>query len=82
MEFHTEGGGSGAKLVGNVVGQYDYIGFQIEDYVKQLQFNYKRTCVKDTAATLDSSIALDVHIYAEVRKQLSFQGDSYVISYV
>ncbi len=76
------GGGTGAKLVGNVVGQYDYIGFQIEDYVKQLQFNYKRTCVKDTAATLDSSIALDVHIYAEVRKQLSFQGDSYVISYV
>lgn len=75
-------GASGSKRAGNLVGQYDYIGFQIEDYVKQLQINYKRTCVKDNAPTGDNSIALDVHIYAEVRKQLSFQGDSYVISYV
>lgn len=75
-------GASGSKRVGLVVSQYDYIGFQIEDYVKQLQINYKRTCLKDSDASLDNSVAMDVHIYAEVRKQLSFSGDSYVISYV
>lgn len=75
-------GNSGSKRVGHVVSQYDYIGFQIEDYVKQLQINYKRTCLKDSDASLDNSVAMDVHIYAEVRKQLSFSGDSYVISYV
>jgi len=65
-----------------LVGQQDYIGFQIEDKVKQLQVNYKRSCVKDTDAGLDNSVAMDVHIYAEVRKQLVFSGGNYQISYV
>ena len=79
----SRGGGSGAHTKSNVVGQYDYIGFQLESYVKQLQINYKRVIVKDTDAALDSSIALDVHLYAEVRKQLSFNGNGeYDISYV
>jgi len=65
------------------VGQSDYIGFSVEDYVKQLQFNYKRTIVKDDDASLKNSVAMDVHIYAEVRKQLSFSGNGeYDISYV
>ena len=67
----------------SLVGQCDYIGFQVEDYVKQLQFNYKRTIVKDDDASLKNSVAMDVHIYGEVRKQLSFTSNGdYDISYV
>ena len=67
----------------NFIGQNDYIGFQVEDYVKQLQFNYKRTIVKDDSANLSNSVAMDVQIYGEVRKQLSFTGNGdYDISYV
>ena len=70
-------------LQSNLIGQNDYIGFQVEDYVKQLQFNYKRTIVKDDSANLSNSVAMDVHIYGEVRKQLTFTGNGdYDISYV
>ena len=75
-------GNGGARRKNALIGQYDYIGFQVEDQVKQLQVNYKRTCVLDTAASLDNSVALDVHLYAEVRKQLVFSGGNYQISYV
>lgn len=72
-----------ANFKSKFIGESDYIGFQIEDYVKQLQFNYKRTIVNDNTASLLNSMAMDVHIYAEVRKQLSFTGNGeYDISYV
>jgi hypothetical protein len=65
------------------IGQSDYIGFQVEDYVKQLQFNYKRTVPFDNSAQLLNRCGMDVHIYAEVRKQLTFTGNGdYDISYV
>lgn len=63
-------------------GQYSYIGFQIEDRVKQLQFSYTRTVAKDTATIKYTQEALDVHIYAEVRKQLVLGKNGYEVSYV
>ncbi len=63
-------------------GQYSYIGFQIEDRVKQLQFSYTRTIAKDTAAIKYTQLALDVHIYAETRKQLVLGKNGYEVSYV
>ena len=67
------------------IGQYDYIGFQIEDYVKQLQFNYSRECVQDTSTgggSQKNNVAMQIMIYAEVRKQLSFANGKYDVSYV
>lgn len=64
------------------IGSFDYIGFQVEDVVKQLQFNYKRTIVKDAEASLKNSMAMDVHLYGEVKKQLSFSNGSYSVSYL
>jgi len=63
-------------------GQYSYIGFQIEDRVKQLQFSYTRTVAKDTATIKYTQEGLDVHLYAEVRKQLVLGQNGYEVSYV
>lgn len=64
-------------------GQYSYIGFQIEDRVKQLQFSYSRSVAVDTSPSLKyTQLALDVHIYAETRKQLVLGKNGYEVSYI
>ena len=66
------------------VGQANFIGFSIEDVVNDLQFEYRRTNVHDdhSAAVQKSNEALDIHIYAEVRKQIQISGDNYQINYI
>ncbi len=63
------------------IGQYDYLGFQMEDVVRQLQFSYERTALKTDAVNVDNVMALDVHLYAEVRKSLTFTSGNYDVSY-
>lgn len=63
------------------IGQYDYLGFQMEDVVRQLQFSYERTALKTNATNLNNVLALDVHLYAEVRKSLTFTSGVYDVSY-
>lgn len=75
-------GTDGAERKNVNIGAFDYIGFQVEDVVKQLQFNYKRTIVKDAEASLKNSMSMDVHLYGEVKKQISFSNGSYSVSYL
>ena len=64
------------------VGEYSYIGFSIENKAKSLQIFYKRTGVKDQDLVPDTSLGLDMNIYAEIRKSININNGGYVISYV
>ena len=64
------------------IGDYSYIGFSVENKAKSLQIFYKRTGVKDQDAIPETSLGLDMNIYAEVRKSININNGGYVISYV
>ena len=68
----------------NEVGQSNYIGFSIEDKVQDLQISYKRTNVKYTNGTVNQPLnaPLNLHIFGEVRKQISISGENYQINYI
>ena len=69
-----------AGKVSQKVGQQDYLGFQIDGRINQLQVNFKRTCVRDTDDNRNN-VALDVYCFAEVLKAISFEGMSYNVQY-
>jgi len=66
------------------VGQSNYIGFSIEDKVQDLQVTYKRTNVKYTNGTANQPLnaGLNLHVFAEVRKQITISGDNYQVNYI
>jgi len=72
-----------ANKQANETGQLNYIGFSIEDRVQDLQIAYKRTNVKYTNGTVDQKLnaPLNLHIFAEVRKQLVVSGEKYEVTY-
>lgn len=80
----------GFNVIGNIqayrVGQYAYMGFSIEDRVKQLQVTYSRGVLVENSATKSpikrSQQALDVHMYAEVAKQIKINNSGYEIAYM
>lgn len=63
-------------------GSANWIGFSIEDRIRDLNFTYKRTKIKDGRAVQKNNEALDIHIYCEVQKQLIKSGSDYEIKYV
>jgi len=73
-------------IVGNKqdqrTGTANWIGFSLEDRIKDLNFTYKRTKVKDGRAVQKNNAALDIHIYCEVQKQMVKSGSEYQIKYV
>ena len=71
----------GFKL-GDTVGQSDYIGFSVEDKIRQLNFTYSRTIIKNNETQRRNELGLTVLIFAECRKSLQFQGGGYKISYL
>ena len=64
------------------IGQSDYIGFSLEDKVRQLNFQHERTCLNNTLPIRTNEIAYDIHIFAECRKVLSLGSGGYKISYM
>ena len=64
------------------VGSANWIGFSIEDRIRDLNFTYKRTNVKDGNTPQKNNEALDIHIYCEVQKQFMKSGMDYEIRYV
>jgi len=64
------------------VGQASYIGFHIEDKVKDMQIDYSRSGMSDTHARFRYNTALNLHFFAEVRKQLVMKGDKFMVSYM
>ena len=73
-------------IVGNKqdqrTGTANWIGFSLEDRIKDLNFTYKRTKVKDTRGVQKNNEGLDIHIYCEVQKQFMKSGMEYEIKYV
>lgn len=63
------------------IGQSDYIAVDVSDRVSQLQFDFSRTVLEDTANGFEDA-ALDVNMYAEVQKQIIVKGSGYEINYV
>lgn len=64
------------------IGQSDYIGFSLEDKIRQLNFTHERTCLNNTLDIRTNEIAYDIHIFAECRKVLSLGSGGYKISYM
>lgn len=69
------------------VGQYAYIGFSVEDRVKQLQFTYSRSVVRENGGANRTLISrsqnvLDIHLYGEISKSLKISNAGYEISYM
>ena len=67
----------------NHVGADDYIGVRIEERVSDLQLSFERACLNDVSDNLLESTELAIHLYAEVPKQLTLDGEgSYTVSYL
>ena len=73
-----------ANKQSNETGGLNYIGFSIEDKINDLQVTYKRTNVKYTNGEANQPLnaPLNIHLYAEVRKQITISGGNYQINYV
>ena len=71
-----------ANLQSDKVGAQDYYGFSLEQRVNQLSVTYERSFFKNDAAIFpDVNAAVNVHIFAEVRKSLVFRKGGYDIIY-
>ena len=64
------------------IGHSDYIGFSLEDKIRQLNFQHERTCLNNTLGIRQNELAYDIHIFAECRKVLSLGNGGYKISYM
>ena len=66
----------------NFLGQLDYMGTYVGEYVSDLQLIYKRTGLQDATNKRPTTAQLTVHAYGEVRKVLMVnKNDTYRISY-
>ena len=64
------------------LGQLDYMGTYVGEYVSDLQLIYKRTGLQDATLKRPTTAVLTVHAYGEVRKVLMVnKNGTYRISY-
>ena len=70
-------GSGGASLLG----QLDYVGLYVGDYINDLQIQYERTGLHDTALKRATTSAIVSHVYCEVQKILTVGKGGYNISY-
>ena len=80
------GGGSaahGIMLAANdYIGQLDYMGIYLGDYINDLQINYSREGLNDTDPLRPTTAAIHAHCYGEVAKILVIRSDNtYMVSY-
>jgi len=65
-----------------LLGQLDYMGAYVGEYINDLQLVYQRTGLEDTTAKRATTEQLTVHCYGETRKVLQMQpGNTYRIAY-
>lgn len=65
-----------------LLGQLDYMGTYVGEYISDLQINYSRTGLEDNTPKRATTEQLTVHVYGECRKQLQLQPNGqYRISY-
>jgi hypothetical protein len=78
------GGDASAELqdARNLLGQLDYMGTYVGEYIADLQLVYKRTGLQDATNKRITTQRLTVHCFGEVRKVLQLQnGGQYRIAY-
>tara|TARA_R110000765_G_scaffold411883_1_gene511208 strand:+ start:279 stop:1538 length:1260 start_codon:yes stop_codon:yes gene_type:complete len=78
------GGDNTAELndARNLLGNLDYMGCYIGEYINDLQLIYDRTGLEDTTAKRATTDQLVAHVYGETRKILQLQpGGQYRIAY-
>jgi len=63
-------------------GQQDFFGIMLGARVQNLQIEIARDTVNDTSARTPSESQLNVNVYGEVHKQISFQNGAYRIVYL
>lgn len=76
---------SGGAKQGHAVGTIDFVGLHLEARINQLEIVYERATPlnDDTTKPIDQlAEALDLHLFAEVRKQLVVQNGRYMLAYV
>ena len=67
----------------NRCGQLDYSGIYVDENINDLQLNYKRTGIYNTAgAQIQNNNSLRVHIFGEVSKVLNVKNGEFNIAYV
>ena len=78
------GGDNSAELndARNLLGQLDYMGCYIGEYINDLQIVYQRTGLQDATLKRPTTDVLTVHCYGETRKVLQLQPNGqYRIAY-
>jgi len=78
------GGNNGGELndARNLLGQLDYMGCYIGEYINDLQLVYQRTGLQDATLKRPTTDVLTAHVYGETRKVLQLQkGGQYRIAY-
>lgn len=64
------------------LGQLDYVGVYVGDYINDLQIQYERTGLQDTGLKRATTSTLIAHVYCEVRKQFMLGANgTYNITY-
>lgn len=71
----------------NKLGRLDYFGLTINESIQDLQFSYDRTNLVTTNSTpaklaTMTNAGMDIHLYAEVAKTISFSPNGYNVAYV
>jgi len=65
-----------------LLGQLDYMGTYVGEYINDLQLVYERTGLQDATVKRPTTATLTAHVYGEVRKILQLQrGGMYRIAY-
>jgi len=78
----TVSGSDANPRLSQKVGAQDYVGLSIADHVQNLELVYERTTVVDTQTPAPQNSALEIRLFAEVRKQMSVSNGNVMVSYV
>lgn len=71
-----------ANKQSSLVGNTAFFGMGLNAKVSDLTIDYKRTSLNNALADDKSADAMEVHVYAEVRKSLSLKNGGYNIAYL
>lgn len=71
-----------ANSQSNRVGQYDFVGFTINNRINSLRIEHKRHILQDAFAIQRNNLGLDVHFYCEVRRGLTIGASDYNVKYL
>ena len=78
----TVSGSDANPRLSQKIGAQDYVGLSIADHVQNLELVYERTTVVDTQTPAPQNSALEIRLFAEVRKSLQVSNGNVMVSYL